>query len=49
MESSTLKGKRCFKCQGIGQIASDCSNRNIVTLIEEESEEEKETSEEVKK
>ncbi|KAK0597158.1 hypothetical protein LWI29_022317 [Acer saccharum] len=26
---------RCFKCQGIGHIASDCPNRKIVSLVEE--------------
>ena len=41
MESSTLKGKRCFKSQGIGHIAFDCPNRNIVTIVEDESEKKK--------
>ena len=47
METSTTKGRRCFKCQGIGHIAYDCPNKNIVTLIEEESEEEKEANDKV--
>ncbi|EOX92171.1 Gag-pol polyprotein-like protein [Theobroma cacao] len=28
--------KKCFKCQGFGHIASDCSNRRIISLVEEE-------------
>jgi len=37
---------RCFKCQGYGHIASDCTNRRVVTLAEWESlkEEEEEGS-----
>lgn len=27
---------RCFKCQGFDRIASDCPNRKIVSLVEEE-------------
>ncbi|XP_056177355.1 uncharacterized protein LOC130140847 [Syzygium oleosum] len=30
---------RCFNCQGFGHIASDCPNRKIVFLVEEEHEE----------
>ena len=39
MESSTTKGKRCFKCQGIRHITFDCPNSNIVTMIEDENDE----------
>ncbi|XP_017978278.1 PREDICTED: uncharacterized protein LOC108662429 [Theobroma cacao] len=28
--------KKCFKCQGFGHIASDCPNRRIISLVEEE-------------
>ena len=35
MESSTFKGRGCFKYQGIVHIASDCPNKNIVTSVEE--------------
>ncbi|XP_017982330.1 PREDICTED: uncharacterized protein LOC108663252 [Theobroma cacao] len=28
--------KKCFKCQGFGHIASDCPNRKIISLVEEE-------------
>jgi hypothetical protein len=28
--------RRCFKCQGFGHIASDCPNRKMVTLVEED-------------
>lgn len=27
---------RCFKCQGIGHIASDCPNLKIVSIVEED-------------
>ena len=27
--------KMCYKCQGLGQIASECPNQKVVTLIEE--------------
>uniref|UniRef100_A0A2N9ICK2 RNA-directed DNA polymerase n=1 Tax=Fagus sylvatica TaxID=28930 RepID=A0A2N9ICK2_FAGSY len=30
--------RRCFKCQGFGHIASDCPNRKMVTLVEEDME-----------
>jgi len=26
--------RRCFKCQGLGQIASECPNRRIISLAE---------------
>ncbi|XP_017984225.1 PREDICTED: uncharacterized protein LOC108663577 [Theobroma cacao] len=28
--------KKCFKCQGFGHITSDCPNRRIISLVEEE-------------
>ncbi|KAL3537249.1 hypothetical protein ACH5RR_000615 [Cinchona calisaya] len=28
--------RKCFKCQGFGHIASDCPNRKIVSLMEED-------------
>ena len=28
--------KRCFKCQGLGHIASECPNRRVVSLVEDE-------------
>jgi len=37
---------RCFKCQGFGHLASDCTNRKIVTLAERKAVEEAELEEE---
>ncbi|KAF7112533.1 hypothetical protein RHSIM_RhsimUnG0220300 [Rhododendron simsii] len=42
--SSNPSSRRCFKCQGFGHIAADCPNRKVVSLVEEEMEEEKETT-----
>lgn len=33
--SSSVSSRRCFKCQGLGHIASECPNRRIVSLVEE--------------
>ncbi|GFY88706.1 hypothetical protein Acr_06g0006460 [Actinidia rufa] len=38
--------RRCFKCQGLGHIASECPNRKIVSLVEEDMEEGMEKEEE---
>jgi len=43
-----MNNRRCFKCQGLGYIASECPNRRFISLAEwetckeEEEEEEKE-------
>jgi len=40
--------RHCFKCQGLVHIASDCTNRKVISLVEWETmkEEEKEEKEE---
>ena len=42
VNASTVSGRRCFKCQSIEHIASECPNRRIVSLVEEVEEEEAE-------
>ena len=37
--------RRCFKCQGLGHIASDCPNRRIISLAEWEANKEEEEEE----
>ena len=37
--SSTKASIKCFKCQGYGHIASECPNRKVITIFEEEIEE----------
>ena len=29
-----MGNRRCFKCQGLGHIASECPNRKVITLAE---------------
>ena len=44
-----MSARRCFKCQGLGHIASECPNRKVVTLMEwqtEQNEGKKEEEEE---
>ena len=36
INASTSSGRRCFKCQGIRHIASECPNKRVVSLMEEE-------------
>ncbi|XP_047326853.1 uncharacterized protein LOC124930564 [Impatiens glandulifera] len=40
--SGTTNQKTCFKCKGFRHFAVDCPNRRIITLVEEEYEEENE-------
>ncbi|KAH9667915.1 Endonuclease [Citrus sinensis] len=35
--SSNASSRQCFKCHGYGHIASECPNRKVVALVEEES------------
>ncbi|KAK0608918.1 hypothetical protein LWI29_037984 [Acer saccharum] len=37
--TSNANSCKCFKCQGFGHIASKCPNRKIVSLVEENSDE----------
>ena len=37
--------KKCFKCQGYGHIASECPNRKVITIVENEVVEEEEEEE----
>ena len=37
--SSTKASIKCFKCQGYGHIASECPNRKVIAIFEEEMEE----------
>nr|GEX29692.1 hypothetical protein [Tanacetum cinerariifolium] len=34
--SSSNGVRKCFKCQGYGHIASECPNRKVITLMEED-------------
>ena len=40
-----LNPRRCFKCQGLGHIASECPNRRIISLVEWEVNKEEEERE----
>ena len=35
-QESTLNSKRCFKCQGLEYIDSECPNKKVIALIEED-------------
>jgi len=39
-----MSAGRCFKCQGLGHVATNCPNRKVIILVEWEAvkEEEKE-------
>ena len=39
-QESTSKSRQCFKCHGFVHIASKCSNRRVVALVEEDEAEE---------
>jgi len=42
---TSIPPRRCFKCQGLGHIASECPNRRIVSLAEWEANKEEEEEE----
>ena len=42
---SPMAPRRCFKCQGLGHIASECPNRRIIFLAEWEDNKEEEEEE----
>ncbi|XP_039118780.1 uncharacterized protein LOC120254819 [Dioscorea cayenensis subsp. rotundata] len=50
-ESSKQQGppntssRKCFKCRGYGHIAADCPNQKIISIVEEEIEEESDEDE----
>ena len=35
-QESSSKSKRCYKCQGFEHIASECPNKKVVALVEED-------------
>ncbi|XP_024041854.1 uncharacterized protein LOC127898849 [Citrus sinensis] len=37
---SNASSRQCFKCHGYGRIASECPNRRVVALVEEEKDDE---------
>ena len=43
----TSKLRRCFKCQGLGNMPSECPNQRVVALVEEEETGEEDVEEEV--
>ena len=42
-----MSTRRCFKCQGLGQIASECPNRKVITLAEWRTVDEQEKVDEI--
>ena len=39
-QESISKSRQCFKCHGFGHITSECPNRRVVALVEEDEAEE---------
>ena len=29
-----MNSRRCYKCQGLAHIATDCPNQKVITLVE---------------
>jgi len=42
-----MSTRRCFKCQELGHITSDCPNRKVITLAEWIAVDEQEKEEEI--
>ena len=44
----TSKSNMCFKCQGLGHIDSECPNKKVIALIEEDEAKEEDVEQVIK-